>query len=274
VTTYTTFTMEEKRFAFGKNWSRFLSVLDDDRIAEAERSLCQMLAIDSLGGKSFLDIGCGSGLFSLAARRLGARVRSFDYDAESVACALTLKQRYFPADEGWVIEEGSVLDGEYMRSLGCFDVVYSWGVLHHTGRMWDAMALAAEPVDNGGRLFISIYNDQGSRSVFWRRVKRTYCSGPAGRALVVAAFVPATVAYGALRDLLSRRNPLRRYREYRRKRGMSIYYDWFDWLGGYPYEVARPEAVIDFYSPRGFKLLTIKTTQSNGTNEFVFQRDG
>src|ERR687884_322280 len=96
-----------ERFQFGENWARFLAVLDDERIRRAEESLKEMLEVESLDGQSFLDIGCGSGLFSLAARRLGARVHSFDYDPQSVACATELRRRYFPDDERWVIEEGS-----------------------------------------------------------------------------------------------------------------------------------------------------------------------
>ena len=261
------------RFAFGKNWSRFLSVVDDERIFEAEQSLYEMLAMETLAGKSFLDIGCGSGLFSLAARRLGAHVHSFDYDPLSVACASELKRRYFPADEDWMIEEGSALDGQYLSSLSQFDIVYSWGVLHHTGRMWDAMALAAERVSDGGTLFISIYNDQGRKSKFWRRVKHTFCSGPIRRALVFGIFVPALVSYGLVNDIASGHNPFRRYREYKRKRGMSVYYDWIDWLGGYPFEVATPERVVDFYSARGFELRTSTTTESHGTNQFVFTKE-
>jgi 2-polyprenyl-6-hydroxyphenyl methylase/3-demethylubiquinone-9 3-methyltransferase len=261
-----------ERFEFGRNWQKFLSVLNDERIAEAEKSLRGMLDTDSLDGQSFLDIGCGSGLFSLAARRLGARVHSFDYDPRSAACASELKRRYFASDDNWTIEEGSALDAEYLRSLGHFDVVYSWGVLHHTGRMWNAMALAAEPVAVGGKLFISIYNDQGPRSAFWRRVKKTYCSWRIGRAIVVGIFVPAFVLYGLVFDVVSGTNPARRYTDYKRMRGMSIYYDWFDWLGGYPFEVARPEAVFDFYTARGFRLRKLQTTNSHGTNQFVFQR--
>jgi 2-polyprenyl-6-hydroxyphenyl methylase/3-demethylubiquinone-9 3-methyltransferase len=106
------------RFEFGKNWQRFLKTIDEARIAEAERSLTERLEIDNLQGKSFLDIGSGSGLFSLAARRLGARVHSFDYDAQSVACTAELKRRYFSDDVNWNIEEGSVVDDEYMQSIG------------------------------------------------------------------------------------------------------------------------------------------------------------
>ncbi len=80
----------KQRFEFGANWNRFLAVLNDERIAQAEESLKRMLEVDNLQGKSFLDIGSGSGLFSLAARRLGARVYSFDYDPKSVACTREL----------------------------------------------------------------------------------------------------------------------------------------------------------------------------------------
>src|SRR2546426_1571009 len=127
------------RFAFGENWARFLALLDDQRIRDAEESLQSKLEVENLAGKSFLDIGSGSGLFSLAARRLGARVHSFDYDPQSVACTAELRRRYFPGDERWTIEGASVLDAAYLASLGPFDVVYSWGVLHHTGHMWQAL---------------------------------------------------------------------------------------------------------------------------------------
>ncbi len=141
--------LQGERFEFGANWARFLSVLNDERIEMAETSLKRMLEMDDLKGKTFLDIGSGSGLFSLAARRPGSRVHSFDYDPQSVACTAELKRRYFPEDANWTVEEGSVLDTDYLQGRGPFDVVYSWGVLHRTGAMWQALENVAQLVAGG-----------------------------------------------------------------------------------------------------------------------------
>ncbi|HZB24819.1 MAG TPA: glycosyltransferase, partial [Vicinamibacterales bacterium] len=150
-----------ERFEFGSNWARFLEVVDEDRIFTAEESLREMLHRTDLRGLTFLDVGSGSGLFSLAARRLGARVRSFDYDPQSVACTAELRRRYCPDDSQWEVSQGSILDARFVRSLGTFDIVYSWGVLHHTGNMWEALELVGQAVAPGGLLFIAIYNDMG-----------------------------------------------------------------------------------------------------------------
>ena len=163
------------RFEFGANWAQFLALLNDERIDAAVDSLKEFLGVDSLQGKRFLDIGSGSGLFSLAARRLGAVVTSFDFDPQSVACTRELKRRYFPDDDQWRIEQGSALDKDYLDGLGKFDVVYSWGVLHHTGAMWLGIENAIGRVkEEGGKLFIAIYNDQGWKSHLWWFIKSFY----------------------------------------------------------------------------------------------------
>lgn len=263
-----------ERFDFGANWWRFLEVLDEDRIRLAEASLARMLGTRDLGGRDFLDIGSGSGLSSLAARRLGARVHSFDYDPQSVACTGELKRRYFPDDSGWIAERGSALDEAYLTRLGKFDVVYSWGVLHHTGDMWRALGLVAKLVKPGGILFISIYNDQGARSPVWRKLKRLYCSGASGRVLVSGIVLPWWILRGLAVDAVQLRNPLARYRGYGRNRGMSVLHDWRDWLGGYPFEYAKPEAIFAFYRDRGFRLMDLTTVGGSlGCNEFVFISD-
>ncbi len=265
---------DEQRFGFGANWRSFLRVLDDERIAVAEQSLRDLLGVDSLAGKSFLDLGCGSGLFSLAAARLGAaRVLSVDYDPESVACAATLRERYPPDGAQWTVERGDALDNAYLASLGQWDVVYSWGVLHHTGDMWRALGYAGDLTRRGGALAIAIYNDQGRLSRLWLGVKRLYNRGRLGRWVVLAVFVPLFAVLTALADVLRGRNPLAQHRAYRSRRGMSRYHDWLDWLGGYPFEVAAPEAVFRFFRDRGFALRNLTTVGGRlGCNQFVFIR--
>ncbi len=261
------------RFAFGKNWRSFLERLSEDRIADAVRSLEDLLGADSLRRKRFLDVGSGSGLFSLAAMRLDAsEVASIDYDPSSVACTRELRDRYFPGDARWRIFEGSVLDRDFLDSLGKYDVVYSWGVLHHTGDMWHAFENIRFPVKPGGLVALAIYNDQGRRSRVWRRIKKLYCR--TSRPLRPVLFLSIPLYYELkwmAADLAHGKPPFAAWRR-RSARGMSPYHDWIDWLGGYPFEVARPQEVVDFFGRRGFRLAKLVTCGEGwANNEFVFR---
>jgi 2-polyprenyl-6-hydroxyphenyl methylase/3-demethylubiquinone-9 3-methyltransferase len=269
-----TFDQEVKkgeRFQFGKNWDIFLSTLNPERIIQAEQSLKSMLEVETLSGKTFIDVGSGSGLFSLAARRLGAKVYSFDYDPDSVACTRTLRDRYFPEDSQWNVEMGSVLDKEYINQLGQFDIVYSWGVLHHTGAMYQALNLVTGLVKPGGKLFIGIYNDQGAMSRVWKWVKKTYNQSPAwGKPLIL--FLASLRLWGPtlLKDLF-RFKPFENWRIYSKNRGMSPWRDVVDWVGGYPFEVAKPEEIFNFYHQLGFSLSRLITMGGGlGVNQYVF----
>jgi len=264
---------ERLRFEFGKNWKRFLSSLDQRQIVEAEESIKRMLPAHELQGKTFIDVGSGSGLSSLAARRLGAVVSAFDYDPESVACTRSLKDKFFPDDPAWTIQTGSVLDSEWLRSLGQYDIVYSWGVLHHTGAMWQALQNVDCLVKPGGKLFISIYNDQGWLSDFWRVVKRLYNVMPNRLRLVL--LLPSLVLIWGPRTLIDlvRLRPFQTWRTYEKNRGMSPWWDLVDWVGGHPFEVAKPERVLDFYAKRGYRLQNLNTCgRGLGCNEFVFTK--
>ncbi len=263
-----------ERFEFGRNWQRDLEVVDEGAIENATHALRTMLDVRDLAGKRFLDIGSGSGLHSLAAHRLGAIVRSFDYDPQSVACTEKMRETFAPdaGDDQWRIGRGSILDETFVDALGHFDVVYSWGVLHHTGDLWRALELATRPVAPGGRFFVAIDNDEGKRSERWRNIKRIYCSGLVGRAAMSLLCLPYLAAYDAKETLQRGENPLKRYFGANGARGMSAVRDFIDWLGGYPFEVARPEAVVRFCRERGFVCDRLTTGGGSGCNEFVFTR--
>lgn len=266
----------QDRFAFGKNWQSFIASIDDDRIANSTTSLCEMLDVDSLAGKRFLDIGSGSGLSSLAAHHLGANVTSLDADPESVQCTDALRHRYAEDSPRWHVSQGSVLDESFMESLGRFDVVCAWGVLHHTGDMRRAIAFASQRVADGGLFFLAIYNDQGGASRRWLAVKRLYHRMPS----VIRPIWVITIASWyefkfALARLARGRNPLplADWRAKRSDRGMSAWHDWVDWVGGLPFEVAKPEEIILPLNKSGFVLENLRTVGSGwGCNEYVFRR--
>ena len=264
----------DKTFAFGRNWLSYAKLVSEQRIAAATASLAEALPYPDMTGRSFLDVGCGSGLFSLAAQRLGATVYSFDQDAESVRATAWLRGRFGSLDD-WVIAQGSIIDPEYTRKLGQFDVVYAWGVLHHTGDLWAALDAAAGLVAPGGSLFVAVYNDQGFESRVWTRVKRSYNNaGAVNQRLLIAGSYCYLHRHAALRT--AARLALRRQGNAGRAlrpRGMSARHDLVDWVGGYPFEVAKPERVFTAVHEHGFELRRLTTCAGGiGCNEFVFER--
>ena len=178
-------TASSDRFEFGRNWKRFIQDhLSQAQIEHSKRHLLDFLGVSDLGGRSFLDIGCGSGLHSLAAHQSGARdIFGFDYDPHSVDATLICR-RFAGDPPNWRVVQGSILDEAFVGSLSPADIVYSWGVLHHTGDVWRAVRNAAGRVRDGGVFYLALYSADVQKDpppAFWLDVKRRYEPGDVAR---------------------------------------------------------------------------------------------
>ena len=265
---------KKERFEFGQNWANFLKKLNPERIKIAEKSLSEMLDLKDLVGKSFLDVGSGSGLFSLAAKNKGALVTSFDFDEKSVWCTQKLKSKFHANNEDWNICQGSVLDKEFLASLGNYDIVYSWGVLHHTGQMWVGIENSLGLVKKNGIYFIAIYNDQGFKSHVWWLIKYLYNKTPRvlkGAFAYILGFTVKTLLFFKYTIKLQPMAVIKPMFDYKQeKRGMSLLSNMVDWYGGFPYEFANYKYLVDFIENRGFKLIKGKQASSAGCHELIF----
>ena len=266
----------DQRFAFGENWKSFLVELDAARISEAEKSLQWLLGQERLDGLRFLDVGSGSGLSSLAARRLGALVHSFDFDVDSVECTKLLRDRYFPGDSHWLVEQGSILDRNYLAKLGSFDVVYSWGVLHHTGAMDEAIKNASQLVAPAGAFVFALYR-KTRLCWLWKMEKRWYVSAsPTVQRLACAIYTKLM----HLAFVLLGRDYRAYVATYSGNRGMTFNHSVRDWVGGYPYESIRPVEVARELSCLGFTQIRSKVQPysmglfGSGCDEYVYRRAG
>ena len=265
-------TERETHFEFGENWKNYAKTIDQKRIDSAIAGVKKLFP-DGLAGKTFLDIGCGSGLHSLAALSLGAAaVMAVDIDENSVSTTRALLTKYAP-DRKWAAKVTSVFDAS-PNALGTFDVVYSWGVLHHTGDMWRAIECATQFVNSGGQLAIAIYSATSSDSM-WKAEKKFYSRAPRPvqwsiRQIYMAAFLTAKTLLGG--------NPISYVRHYSEVRGMNFSHDAHDWLGGYPYETASATEIHDrickmgFTEKRSFPLPASRGLFGSGCHEFVFQK--
>lgn len=253
------------RFEFGRNWQSYAKGVDESHVNIATMAL-QKLLPDGFhpAGKSFLDIGCGSGLHATSAARLGfSKIVATDYDQNSVATTVSTAKAFGAEVDAF---RDDILNTKLNET---FDVVYSWGVLHHTGNMAGAIRKASELVTPGGELIIAIYVKTPLCGA-WRKIKHTYCSSPAA--------IQKIMAYGFHGLRLARQIPSGElFQDYKQLRGMDRFHDSIDWLGGYPYESASAlevEAMVG----EGFSLLKSYRTEAGigvfgtGCGEYVFRR--
>jgi 2-polyprenyl-3-methyl-5-hydroxy-6-metoxy-1,4-benzoquinol methylase len=260
-------------FAFGDNWESYAKLINGPQIEEAEKGLLKLIP-DGIKGRSFLDIGCGSGLHSLAAARLGAsRILATDIDPKSVATTRRLLSQH-ATEARWQAEQISVFD--FNPSLhGRFDVAYAWGVLHHTGDMWGAIRAASGMVESGGLLVMSLYRTTRC-DAFWKAEKRWYAkASPLSQRLARACYI---AAYSAAHTLAGRGSFRKFLANYKSSRGMDFYHDVHDWLGGYPYETTLAPEVDGKLSSLGFRAERIfaRPTMTlgvlgSGCDEYVYR---
>jgi SAM-dependent methyltransferase len=258
-------------FDFGRNWADFAEKLSDREIEQAQQGFARLLRPEEVAGKTVLDLGCGSGLHSLAALRLGAaRVEAVDIDPMSVETTRSVLAR-FASGQQWSASVASVFE---LESAARYDIVYSWGVLHHTGDMQRAVRIAAELVKPGGLLCIALYR-RTPLCTLWKVEKRLYTASPGWFRRVLEATYRLAYRFSFF---IRGRNYAQHVRDYPSQRGMSFETDVRDWLGGYPYESiteAEVRAMFDrldfepvrtFCSPPGVGLL------GTGCDEYVFRR--
>lgn len=264
---------EKVTFSFGRNWNEFIQTcFSDERVAIVKAHLLDFLEMESLDGRYFLDVGCGSGIHSLAALQAGAgEVVSFDIDSFSCKAASTIRERQNGVSN-WEILEGSVLDGAFLSRISPADIVYSWGVLHHTGDMWTAIRNAAGLMKPEGLFYIALYTTTPA-SGYWLEMKKQYNRASSfGKRLMEYRYV---LRHLLLPEIIGRRNPLKRFQQYKKNRGMSCMTDVRDWLGGYPYEDARIEEVHKFCRKElGMELINLRTGEANTEYLFKMRQDG
>lgn len=272
-------TRAETHFAFGKNWAEYAKQITEAAIVEAEKGLQRLLG-PRLDGLRLLDIGCGSGLPALAALRLGAcEVVAVDIDADSVATTRELLARHAQG-RPWRVERQSVFNLT-PATYGTFGVVYSWGVLHHTGDLNRALRQGAALVEpsGGGRFAFALYR-RVWMDWFWRIEKRWYAHAtPAAQkrvsAVYIALFRTGLAATG--------RSFASFVANYETNRGMEFDHDVHDWLGGWPYESISPPEVAALMGKLGFTPELVLARKGrvlgrdprffgSGCDEFVYRR--
>jgi 2-polyprenyl-3-methyl-5-hydroxy-6-metoxy-1,4-benzoquinol methylase len=268
---------DNKKFAFGDNWLDFYKKINSKKIKIAKKDIRDFIGIN-IKNKKFLDIGCGSGLSSLAAVQLGAKVTSFDIDKNSVTSTKNLKKKFKKKD--WNILYGDILNKNFCKKLNKFDIIYCWGVLHHTGDMHKGLKNLIINTKKNSYVFLALYNDEGINSKIWYFIKKFYNYLTLNylkkiffyTILVINIFITRIFVISNLYTFKSLREFILYVNTYEKSRGMSFINDQLDWIGGYPFEVSTPDSIIKFFEKKNFKLMKIKINKGYGNNIFLFKK--
>jgi SAM-dependent methyltransferase len=251
-------------FSFGENWENYLTKVSKEDIIGAAKDIEKWLGKDKIENKAVLDIGSGSGIHSLVFFQVGAKsVHSFDLDEQSVEATKSLWNTA-GKPENWKIMQGSILDRDFVRDLGRYDIVYSWGVLHHTGSMWEAIDCASSLVTPGGWFWIAIY----AKPLNYEKILAMKMKYNASSDLGKRFMIYKEIAKRMYIRFWNFRNPFTWNQS--KERGMNVYHDIVDWLGGLPYEAASEDDVLRFVRKRGFILERMEIVGGRGVNKYVF----
>lgn len=262
--------VEDTKFSFGRNWKEFIEVnFSEERVNVSKKHILSFLKLNDLKGKYVLDIGCGSGLSSLAMFRSGVeKLVSFDLDPEAVETTFKLKE-LSGNPSNWEVFQGSILDDQLIKKIVPADIVYSWGVLHHTGKMWEAVENASKLIKSGGCFYLALYTTT-TDSDYWLKVKKIYNSISEEEKVWMQHWY--IVNYTMLPTRLAGGDPASIIEQYKKNRGMDFFTDIKDWLGGYPFEHASIEEVKSFVKNKlKLELINIKTGEAN--TEYLLRKN-
>jgi len=268
---------DKKHFAFGENWDLYSRQIDSRHIENSKKDFIGLTHLDCLEGMKVLDIGSGSGIHSLSMMLLGCKnLVSLDYDFDSVSTTKrVLSGKIFKGDyqviQADILKHIPELDGH------TFDLVYSWGVLHHTGDMMKGIDESVRYVKPGGLIALALYRKTLFCS-FWKIEKFIYSKSPKLLQRVVQKSYELVFA---LHTYLKTGQTFGSYKhDYLQKRGMEFSRDVHDWLGGYPYESIDPKYLIQYMQLMGFSLVNSNIAKKqigilgSGCDEFLFKNDG